>query len=302
MSRCSMALPEREDSRGGGTSAPAKGPWAPGLALVWTAGLALVGLVGFGDFVTGPYMSFSVFYLIPVGFMAWFGGRAAGYAGSLASALAWFLAQAGDRIMFAHAAVPYWNALVELIFFLSLSTIACALKDALARESELARTDDLTGVANRRLFFELAEMEIRRAGRYGHPFSVAYIDLDKFKEVNDVRGHHEGDRLLRDVGRSIQASIRATDLLARMGGDEFAILMPEAGPEAAVKVYEKVRAGLGERGASAFPGVSVSVGLVTWLVPPASTDDMLRQADHLMYSVKDEGRNGVRHRVVGARS
>ncbi len=297
-----MAHPERDESGARGPSAPAKRTWVLAPALVWTAGLVLVGLVGLGDLITGPFMSFSVFYLVPVGFMAWFGGRAAGYAGSLASALSWFLAQAGDRIMFAHAAVPYWNALVELIFFLCLTAIACALKDALARESDLARTDDLTGVANRRQFFELAEMEIRRAGRYGHPFSVAYIDLDKFKEVNDVRGHHEGDRLLRDVGQCIQASIRATDLLARMGGDEFAILMPEAGPEAAAKVYEKVRAGLGEKVTSAFPEISVSVGLVTWLAPPASTDDLLRQADHLMYAVKDEGRNGVRHRVVGAPS
>ena len=128
---------------------------------------------------------------------------------------------------------------MELLSFLVLTQIACALKGAIRHQAELARTDDLTGLANRRHFFELSEAEIQRARRYAHPFSLAYIDFDHFKEVNDSRGHAEGDRLLRAATHTILDNIRSTDVMARTGGDEFAVLMPETGPEAAMSVQRE---------------------------------------------------------------
>ncbi len=221
--------------------------------MAWAGGVLLIGLVGFLDYVTGPYISFSIFYFLPVGLMAWYGGRMAGTVGSILAAVSWFLAQTGESISYSSAAIPYWNAIVELLSFLVLTQIARALKGAMRHQAELARTDDLTGVANRRHFFELANMEIRRAGRYEHPFSLAYFDLDNFKAVNDRRGHAEGTVFSAPPAQVILGSVRTTDLMARMGGDEFAVLMPETGPEAAMKVQQKMWAALQDRLGSCLP-------------------------------------------------
>ncbi len=141
-------------------------------------------------------------------------------------------------------------------------------------------------------------MEIKRAGRYEHPFSLAYFDLDNFKAVNDRRGHAEGDRLLRAAAQAIFGSVRTTDLMARMGGDEFAVLMPETGPEAAMSVQPENVAALQDKVGSSYPDVTISVGLVTWLSPPASTDEMVRKADELMYAAKEGGRNCFKQAVL----
>lgn len=272
--------------------------WRSGRLLAWAGGVLLIGLVGFVDYVTGPYISFSIFYFLPVGLMAWYGGRMAGTTGAILAAVSWFLAQTSESIAYSSAAIPYWNAIVEFLSFMVLTQIACALKGAIRHQAELARTDDLTGVANRRHFFELAEMEIKRAGRYEHPFSLAYFDLDNFKSVNDRRGHEEGDRLLRAAAQAIHGSIRTTDLMARMGGDEFAVLMPETGSEAAMSVHQKMWASLQDKVGSSHPEVTISVGLVTWLSPPASTDEMVRTADALMYAAKEGGRNCFKQAVL----
>lgn len=272
--------------------------WRSERLFVWTGGVLLIGLVGFLDYITGPYISFSIFYFLPVGLMAWHGGRMVGTVGSVLAAASWFLAQTGEGAVYSSAAIPYWNAIVELLSFLVLTHIACALKGAMRHQAELARTDDLTGLANRRHFFELAEMEIQRARRYAHPFSLAYVDFDHFKKVNDGRGHAEGDRLLRAATRTILDSIRSTDVMARTGGDEFAVLMPETGPEAAMSVQRKIWTALQERVGSSYPEVTVSVGLATWLSPPASTDEMMREADALMYAAKEGGRNCFKQAVL----
>jgi len=197
-------------------------------------------------------------------------------------------------------AVPYWNAAVKLSFFILAGLAASTLRRVLDREKDLARTDPLTGVGNRRHFVEMAEMEIRRAARYQHPFSVAYIDLDRFKEVNDSYGHEAGDRLLRKFSDALEGSVRNTDILARMGGDEFAVLMPETGREAAATACESVRDAISGIVSPSGDGVTVSIGLATWLTPPGSGDEILRCADALMYGVKASGRGGVRHEVVSA--
>ncbi|WP_054698251.1 GGDEF domain-containing protein [Geotalea toluenoxydans] len=144
----------------------------------------------------------------------------------------------------------------------------------------------------------MAEQEINRSRRYGRFFSIAYLDLDNFKAINDTKGHHVGDDLLCVVAGTIVENMRCADMVARIGGDEFVVLLPETGASDARSAVVKLQERLMERmGARNWP-VSFSVGLVTYYCPPTSVDEMLKKADGLMYEVKSQEKNSFRHEVV----
>jgi diguanylate cyclase (GGDEF)-like protein len=260
----------------------------------WTIlGLVLIGLLGVIDLYTGPEIAFAFFYLIPVSLVAWFSGRGFGIFISLVSAGVWLLVDFLTREPYSHGLIPYWNATTRVGFFVIVAWLLSALKTSLAREKIMARTDYVTGATNARFFSELAQMEIDRSKRYGHPFTFAYLDLDHFKAVNDRYGHATGDRVLGTVTRTIVENLRRTDMVARLGGDEFALLLPETGAEAGHFTASKIRhALLGEMEKNQWP-VSFSIGVMTYIVPPPSVDAMIREGDDLMYSVKKSGKNGI---------
>jgi diguanylate cyclase (GGDEF)-like protein len=167
-------------------------------------------------------------------------------------------------------------------------------------QSALARTDSLTGLYNRLGFDELATRELSRARRNGTAITLINFDLDGFKQVNDTRGHAAGDDLLRTVGRAIRATIRDIDVGARLGGDEFGLLLPDnraLPPELAVeRVRSAIRDALSREG---WP-VTLSVGAVTIQRRDVSVDEMIRLSDKLMYAVKNEGKNAMRHELLHA--
>jgi diguanylate cyclase (GGDEF)-like protein len=188
---------------------------------------------------------------------------------------------------------------VRLGTFLVITFLLSTLKHTLEHEKELARTDSLTGIANRRYLIELASAEINRAGRYKHPFTVVHIDLDNFKAVNDRFGHSAGDALLRLVGSTIRNNIRATDIVARFGGDEFVILLPETGPEPARVITDKIqKISLDLMQKNQWP-VTLSLGVVTFIQPPSTVDEMLKISDGLMYAAKNNGKNAIRYELFG---
>lgn len=262
-------------------------------AAIVVAGLAAVAGLGYLDFVTGPELTPLIFYLLPVAGAAWYGGRGPGAVVAVAGGLAWMLADAVSHGGYVHPAVPYWNAGLRLAALLAVAEAVARLHAAVAAAQALARTDDLTGVPNRRSFYETAEREIARARRYPHPFSVVYLDLDEFKTVNDRLGHVAGDAVLRSVARVLRGVLRASDTIARLGGDEFLILLPEAGPAPARLTVDKLREAL----AGIVPAhgwrLTASVGVVTFLVPPDSPDVLLAAADRVMYAAKRAGKNRV---------
>ena len=165
------------------------------------------------------------------------------------------------------------------------------------RLTELAHTDPLTGLANRRHLIEKLERELTRARRYQRPLSLLYLDLDGFKAINDRFGHMFGDEILRGVAMSLRAVLRSTDLLARFGGDEFAVLLPETTLEGAQNVSEKLRKALASYGRQLGPMVPLltfCAGASQLLDSDTTVDDMLSRADQAQYLAKDTGKAHTR--------
>lgn len=189
---------------------------------------------------------------------------------------------------------------MRAIVFGLVAAAFAALRDALRELSALAHSDALTGLANRRAFDTAIELERQRAARFAHPLSVANLDLDGFKALNDQRGHAAGDAVLVEVGRWLGAELRAVDCAARVGGDEFAILLPECGPDAARGLAGRLRDTWQQRAAHHTHGVGISIGIVTFEPPPPSTEAMVAAADAVMYEAKRSGQGTTSHRVIAA--
>lgn len=259
-------------------------------------GFVLVLIIGVIDFTTGTEISISVFYLLPIYLVTWFSCRWFGVLIAFASAIVWLIADLLSGHIYSHPLIPYWNMAVRLFFFLTLYLLV-RLNKKLHLEEQLSRTDALTQVANRRLFYHLADMEISRARRNASPFTMAYLDLDNFKLMNDRFGHRIGDTLLCLVASTIQKNLRRSDTVARLGGDEFAILLPETGREAADEVLDRLRKLLLDLMSEKGWPVTLSVGAMTFIHPPDSVDEMIRSADDLMYSVKQSSKNMIQYGV-----
>jgi len=187
-------------------------------------------------------------------------------------------------------------ALVLTIYgFISLmhARLEEELLRAQARLREQANTDALTGLLNRRGFTEIAGHDIRSAVRYGHKVSLIMIDLDHFKEINDTHGHTVGDEVLAAVGRMCRKSMREVDIVARLGGEEFAVLMPQTDLASACRTAERLRQML--RCIWEIRGlcVSTSASFGVAELDPGGLDSMLNRADACLYRAKHEGRDRV---------
>ena len=186
--------------------------------------------------------------------------------------------------------------------FLTTAIIMASLGYVLGRQTDrlaaLSQTDPLTGLPNRRaLRFRLSD-EMRRATRYASPVSLVLLDIDGLKRINDEGGHRTGDRLIRRVATSISATLRGSDLGARWGGDEFAIVMPNADAAAARRLAERLMTHLHEQQASDTGApVTVSIGLATFDPTTGgdpNVEDLARAADGALYAAKAAGRNRIR--------
>lgn len=165
------------------------------------------------------------------------------------------------------------------------------------RIQELTITDDLTCLFNVRHLHTLLEGEILRASRYRKKFSMVFLDLDHFKEVNDTHGHIHGSQLLRETADVIQENIRTVDYAARYGGDEFIILLPETDKDETIQIAERLRASIEGNAFLQDKGLNVhftaSFGVATFPDDAQSKDDLIRMADEAMYKVKNSTRNRV---------
>lgn len=160
----------------------------------------------------------------------------------------------------------------------------------------LATIDPLTEIYNRRHFYKKAHLELIRAQRYQHPLSILMIDIDHFKKINDCFGHETGDRALKAITAQCQKNLRETDLFGRLGGEEFAVLLPETDREHAWHVAERLRKSMEEINLKTDTGpvcITISIGLTSLFEEPASIEQLLRQADQALYQAKSAGRDCI---------
>ncbi|HXX82008.1 MAG TPA: diguanylate cyclase [Thermodesulfovibrionales bacterium] len=260
--------------------------------------ITLLLCIGFVDYITGYEIGISLFYLIPISFAGWFGGRSPSIIISFLSVLTMAATDFLAGKEYGHFLVECWNLLMHLGFFVVCGVLLFSLGKALEREKENARRDYLTGINNFQGFKELAEREIERSRRYGTVLSAAYIDCDNFKEVNDTLGHDAGGRVLRAVADAIQKHVRATDIAARIGGDEFVVLLTDVSHDISVGFVEKMRRLLLQEMKRNNWNVTFSIGMVSFSTPPLSVEEILKKSDTLMYCVKRETKDAIKHEVV----
>jgi diguanylate cyclase (GGDEF)-like protein len=168
-----------------------------------------------------------------------------------------------------------------------------SLAEEKAKYEVLANHDSLTGLPNRRLFQDRLEQSLAQARRSKERFSLLFLDLDGFKGINDSYGHDAGDELLRDIGQGLMAAVRASDTVARMGGDEFAAILHNVdGVETSMTVADKLGAAVRAAGAGERR-VGVSIGLALWPDHGETADELMEAADRAMYCAKEGGKNAI---------
>jgi diguanylate cyclase (GGDEF)-like protein len=188
---------------------------------------------------------------------------------------------------------PYVNAVLRLIVY----TFMILIQDRLKTEATNARVDSLTGLLNRRAFWEITEDEVERCKRHNRPVSIAYVDVDDFKLINDKYGHRTGDRFLMTLAKTLNKGSRITDKVARLGGDEFAILMPETAESGAKTVSDRLSRLTQVMNQQLF-SITVSIGIATFLKAPANAEGLISEADRLMYLSKKNGKNRIESAVI----
>lgn len=157
-----------------------------------------------------------------------------------------------------------------------------------------SQTDPLTGVGTRRVLDKVLAAEYARAARYNRPFSVAIVDIDNFKQINDQTGHAAGDKALKNLAKIMTDTIRSADIVTRYGGDEFVLLMPETEMHNAARILERIRRQAKTISIPKFRNVTISCGLAQWNGSPDDTPQaILKRADAALYQAKSEGRNKV---------
>lgn len=261
--------------------------------VILIAGAILVTAISYLHTATGLAYEFHAFYIVPVLAVSWFLGARYGYALSLLAAVEWFLA---DRILMEEPAaiLPLvFNTAVRLMIFIGGAWLVGGIRLALLRESRLAREDGLTQLPNRREFHERGRLAFAQAQRQHTPFTAVFIDLDRFKEVNDAMGHQVGDKLLKSVAAALRDHVRISDIPCRLGGDEFALLLPGMRAAAAQAYVEQLQSRLLEAMKLNGWPVTFSIGVASYNVTPGDFDGLLKQADAVMYEVKHGGRNRI---------
>lgn len=267
---------------------------------MWFVGASAIALTGYFDFVSGVELRVFPAYYLPISFVAWYHSRLAAMSIAALSTLAWLISNILAGLHFASAAIWIGNTVMQGLSFSLVAFMIATLRIALIRERALSRGDPLTSLLNSRAFYEDAEQIIIRCRRNERPVTVAYIDLDNFKAVNDRLGHKAGDDLLQQVADVLRVSIGAGDLSARLGGDEFAVLLPDVDARDATVTLNDICERLANAFAAGPVKVSSSIGGVTFTTAPDDVQAMIRNADTEMYVAKNAGKNRVQHVIAGA--
>lgn len=260
-------------------------------ALALGAGLYV--LIVIADYLTTYELTLSPFYLFVILLITWNCGLAWGLVFCILSFAAPLAIGDFEGSPYSQRIYFYIDNANRLVSYLVALALTAQLKSQHEHERDSARQDYLTGLANQKGFYEAFTIEIARHRREKKPLSIAYLDCDNFKDVNDRFGHREGDRLLEIIARTLKANLRKTDLIGRLGGDEFAVVFTNTGKAHAIEAAEKLKAALHTAMSDRGWLVTFSVGLGIFTNVPESEDEMISFTDKLMYRVKSSGKNDI---------
>lgn len=241
---------------------------------------------------TPPAARLGTLYIIPVLLVTWTEGLAWGIVFGIASialreTVAWSQMPADTPLLW-----RFGNAAAYILVVAVAMAGLQKLRRSQAQLAQLVTQDVLTNVLNARAFAERLGQELERNRRYPRPLSLIYMDLDNFKVINDTHGHQTGDAVLRLVADAMRTSVRTADVVGRLGGDEFGVLMPETDASLADAAAKRLVASL-RNVFKGTPSVTASIGVVSCMATDASTDDLLRRADQAMYDAKKAGKDRV---------
>lgn len=261
------------------------------------AGIAAAGSI---DYVTGVQIRVFPLYFAPIAYAAWHFGEAGTLLASLASTAMWVYSNVLAGMVYEHQAVWLINAAMQSVAFGLFGWLICVLRERERREHARAFTDPLTQQLNRRAFSDLGARLLERCRGDGKPVTIAFVDIDDFKRVNDIAGHAAGDIVLTEVATIIREGVRPTDLVGRYGGDEFVVLLPDVRASDATLVLERLRATIADRFAGRRVPVTATIGAATFEMLPGTMDEMVRISDAAMYAGKRGGKNRVTIEMIVA--
>jgi len=265
--------------------------------LILAVGIGGVIFTGVIDHITGYDVRLFPLYFLPIAFIAWRLPRPYALALSVMSSLSWALSNfLAGKVYLSPITWPI-NVVSQMVAFGTIGILVSDLRRRLLAEKVLSRQDQLTALLNSRAFYESGDLLLAFAHRSNRPVTFAYMDLDNFKEINDECGHLEGDRALRAVAEVLKSHFRASDLIARFGGDEFVMLLFDTDLDEAHTSLHRVRDLLAATMKRNGWPITLSMGAVSYRRMPQTLKEAIHEADSLMYRAKRDGKNRVQIEV-----
>jgi diguanylate cyclase (GGDEF)-like protein len=261
-------------------------------------GFFLVLVIGSIDTFTSVDISVSLLYFLPIIMIAWFEGGLPAILISIFSAITWALSDLMSGHIYSNFAVPLWNTAMMLGMFMVVSYSVATAKKLFVKEREHAHIDDLTGIANIRFFYEQARIGISKAAINKRPLTLAYIAVDNLPYINNTFGHIVGDYLLHEVAQTMMSTVRSADIISRLGGATFAILMQETKNESAIAIMYTMQAHLLNLVKKHGWPVTFDTSVVTCDGTICTLDELIATAEGLISAAGKTGKNMVKFKIL----
>ncbi len=260
----------------------------------------LVVLIGLYDYWVGSEVPVTLFYLLPILISAWFGRKWSGYGIALVSIAACAIANWRFH-EYVSVGLLFWNIAMKTVIFLFFAYFIIQIKGKVSElnlDNALSpRIDPLTKIFNSRTFYEIVEVEMKKLQRYKRPIAIAYMDINNFKTINNSFGNTTGDRVLFTIAQEIRRNVRISDIIARIGGDEFVFLMPEAEINGVKVFVAKIQGILAKTAEENGWPIAFSFGATLFLKPTDTVNEMIKIPEDQMRLAKTAENNSAQYSV-----